>query len=579
MRQALECEFQTDYQDKLFYRAWLPAGQSVKKAVVLFHRGHEHSGRFQDLVDGLALEDHAFFAWDSRGCGRSPGPRGDAEGLGQLESDMDAFVRHLSQEYGITTEDMVVVAHSVAAVVAGLWVLDYAPRLRGLVLATPALKVKLYVPFAKEGLALLSRFGLMQTVSSYVSGSALTHDPQEARAYNEDSLVSREIATRVLLDLYRGAKRLLRYAANITVPTQVMVARADWVIKNKPIRKLFRRLASERKEIKVYKGFFHAVFHEKGRERVYDDLRNFVNDCFARPAPDRRALLEADTRGPSAERYEWLQAGPPPLSLNNFVWKSTRLSMLTLGRASRGVRLGISAGFSSGEMLDYVYENQARGFTPFGKLVDLYYLNSIGWVCIRQRRKNLVTLLEFALDLLGRSEALKLVDIAGGPGRYLLDLLAARPEQKLEVRVRDRDEQALKRGRDLALERGETRISYHSGDAFCPESLKALDSVDLAVVSGLYELFPKNEAVLRSLKGLAEVVRPEGYLIYTNQPSHPQLELIAETLTHADGNRWVMRCRSSAEIDELVREAGFEKIKTLIDGHGIFSVTLAQRVT
>jgi alpha-beta hydrolase superfamily lysophospholipase len=35
---------------KLFYRAWLP-GHPTDKALVLFHRGHEHSGRWQEMVE------------------------------------------------------------------------------------------------------------------------------------------------------------------------------------------------------------------------------------------------------------------------------------------------------------------------------------------------------------------------------------------------------------------------------------------------------------------------------------------------------------------------------------------------
>jgi alpha-beta hydrolase superfamily lysophospholipase len=43
-----------------------------------------------------------------------------------------------------------VVAQSVGAVLAVTWVHDYAP-IRCLVLASPAFKVKLYVPFARPG--------------------------------------------------------------------------------------------------------------------------------------------------------------------------------------------------------------------------------------------------------------------------------------------------------------------------------------------------------------------------------------------------------------------------------------------
>ena len=56
---------------ELFYRAWLPE-KPATKALLLFHRGHEHSGRWQETVAALGLEDVAVFAWDQRGHGRSP---------------------------------------------------------------------------------------------------------------------------------------------------------------------------------------------------------------------------------------------------------------------------------------------------------------------------------------------------------------------------------------------------------------------------------------------------------------------------------------------------------------------------
>lgn len=579
MRAASEHRFQAEDGLSIFYRAWMPDPARVENAVVLFHRGHEHSGRFQELVDALDLPETAFFAWDCRGCGQTSGPRGDAEGLAQLESDMDAFWRHLRAEYGVVEEKTVVVAHSVAAVVAGLWVLDYAPRLAGLVLATPALQVKLYVPFARQGLAVLSRFGLMTTVSSYVRGGALTHDRQQARAYESDPLISKEISTRLLLDLDRGARRLLKEAGGIAVATQVLAARADWVVKNRPIRRLFRRLGSRLKKIKVYRELYHGLFHEKGREQVYADLRQFLLAVWEKE-PETEFLRQADLDGPSAERYEWLKAGPPRVSGRHLLWKLTRLGMRSLGRASRGVRLGLNTGFSSGETLDYVYQNQAQGFTFAGRALDRYYLNSPGWAGIRQRRAHLEELLDVALEQASAppERALRVVDIAGGPARYLLDWLSRHQDRWLEVLVRDRDPAGLLAGKTEAQSRGEERIDYQAGDAFDQQGVAGLGPVEIAVVSGLYELFPSNEPVRRSLAGLSEAVARGGYLVYTNQPSHPQLELIAETLTHGDGSPWIMRCRSSAEMDELVREAGFRKVRTLADRHGIFTVTLAQKL-
>jgi hypothetical protein len=83
--------------------------------------------------------------------------------------------------------------------------------------------------------------------------------------------------------------------------------------------------------------------------------------------------------------------------------------------------------------------------------------------------------------------------------------------------------------------------------------------------------------VTRSRLGISEALAEDGYLIYTNQPWHPQLEMIARVLDNREGEPWVMRCRAQAEMDELVRAAGFTKQEMLIDEHGIFSVSIAQR--
>ena len=98
-------------------------------------------------------------------------------------------------------------------------------------------------------------------------------------------------------------------------------------------------------------------------------------------------------------------------------------------------------------------------------------------------------------------------------------------------------------------------------------------------MSGLYELFADNDQVARSLAGVAAAVPPGGYLLYTGQPWHPQLEFIARALTsHRDGVAWVMRRRSQQEMDGLVEAAGFRKVDQRIDAFGIFTVSLAQRI-
>ena len=106
-------------------------------ALLLIHRGHEHSGRFEDVVPGLALGT-AIFAWDQRGHGDSPGERGYAESLSQVVRDLDFWARHVCAVHGLGLEQVVAVGHSIGAVTLAAWVHDYAPPIWAMVLVAPA---------------------------------------------------------------------------------------------------------------------------------------------------------------------------------------------------------------------------------------------------------------------------------------------------------------------------------------------------------------------------------------------------------------------------------------------------------
>ena len=82
----------------------------------------------------------------------------------------------------------------------------------------------------------------------------------------------------------------------------------------------------------------------------------------------------------------------------------------------------------------------------------------------------------------------------------------------------------------------------------------------------------------RVLRGIDLDLASGGFLVYTCQPWHPQLELIARALTsHRGGAAWVMRRRTQGEMDQLVETAGFRKVAQRIDEWGIFTVSLAVR--
>jgi alpha-beta hydrolase superfamily lysophospholipase/SAM-dependent methyltransferase len=567
---------------RLFYRHWAPATTS-KKALILLHRGHEHSARFQGLVEALALDDFHVFAWDARGHGRSPGDRGYAESFSTMVADLDAFVRFLSGKFDVPIENMVVLGHSVAAVMVSAWVHDYAPPIRAMVLATPALRIKLYVPFAIPGLRLLQAARPKSFIKSYVKAKMLTHDPSQAQGYQSDTLISRSIAVNILLDVHDTATRLIDDAGAIQTPVLILSAGSDWVVKNSAQAKFFQRLGSRVKQLLVYPGFFHAIFHESDRHLVVDAVRDFIERSFRRGA-QMPSLLEADKAGYTKREYDQLRSPLPALCPRRLSFEAQKIFLKAFAKLSDGISLGWRTGFDSGQSLDYIYENKARGVTPLGKLIDGVFLNAIGWRGIRIRRQNLENaLLRTIEQVRATGEPVRLLDIAAGPGRYMLDALKHLPgggTGDVSALLRDHNGEALEQGRRLAREMGLANVEYAEGDAFSTDSLAAIaPAPNIAVVSGLYELFPDNEKVLASLKGLAAALGRGGYLIYTNQPWHPQVEMIARVLINRDQQPWVMRRRTQGEMDQLVQSVGFEKTDMAIDRYGIFTVSVARRVS
>jgi alpha-beta hydrolase superfamily lysophospholipase/phosphatidylglycerophosphate synthase/SAM-dependent methyltransferase len=569
--------FETHDGSRLFYRYWPACGAVPEGAIVLLHRGHEHGGRLAYLADELNLPAFSVFAWDARGHGQSVVQRNREPALGTFVKDLDCFIAHIAREYGIRVENIAIVSQSIGSVLAAAWVHDFAPPIRCMVLTAPAFKVKLYVPFARQALRWIYRLIGDFHVNSYVRPTVLTHDPERITSYRADPLIRRPISVRVLLGLYGTSDRIVHDAQAIRVPTQLLMSLNDWVVHENPQLEFFDRLGSPIKEKHTFAGFYHDVLGEKDRARALVKVRDFIVRAFMN---EPRATREAELVSATQAEFDALCRPLPLLSPKRVGYALTRVAMRTGGRLARGIRIGLATGFDSGSSLDYVYLNQPSGFTYLGKFIDRRYLESTGWSGIRTRKENVIRAIRRSIaELRKHGLPVRILDIAAGHGRYIFEALEQVAPYVESVLLRDNSEENVLLGSRLARERnlGDV-VRFALGDAFDRDSLACITpQPTLAVVSGLYELFPDNEPVRTSLAGLADAIMPGGLLVYTGQPLHPQLELIARTLPNREHRPWIMRRRTQAELDQLVADAGFYKVEQWIDDDGIFSVSIARR--
>jgi hypothetical protein len=264
-------------------------------------------------------------------------------------------------------------------------------------------------------------------------------------------------------------------------------------------------------------------------------------------------------------------------------WAIMRGMLSTVGRTSKGIRIGYKFGFDSGTMLDYVYLNQAQGDFGIGKLIDRLYLNAIGWQAIRARRALLKQMLHGEIERnRAQGKAVRLLDVAAGPGRYLQELLLeCEPERgDLHILCRDLSMDGLAQGAKQAEATRLQTIHYQHGDAFNPAPTDAQlgGPPNVIVVSGLYELILEDETIQQSLERLYQMLEPEGTLYFTTQTHHPQLEFIANVLPNRNGALWVMKCRPSTQLEAWAQQVGFKLVTSQLEEVGLFTVTEARKI-
>lgn len=560
--------FRTFDNKELFYRQWAHDVNENGRVLIILHRGHEHSERLGLVAARKEFAGYKIYSYDNRGHGNTQ-EKATFEFM-NLVRDLDSFVSFICKKENKNQEDLFVIANSVAGVVASTWVHDYAPKIRGMALIAPAFKIKLYAPFAAEILKLAIYFKPDLNIKSYVKAKYLTHDLAEQDRYNSDSLITPNIPARQLTTLLDTAKRVVDDANLIVTPTLILSAAKDYVVDSGVQGDFYANLSSSHKKFVKLEGFYHGILYEVDNQIAIDEISSFMQECFLSKETCKLSEMVKVTDDECSK----IAFGTLPLhkEINYF---TQRVMMKSLGNISNGMSIGLKYGFDSGVTLDYVYKNKAGGKNIIGKMIDKNYLNSIGWKGIRQRKINIIETIQNKIEILKeKGEKVRILDIAGGPARYLIEI--ASDNKDVEIQVRDYQEQNVEEGRELARQRGLTNISYKQSDAFDKNNYNKDEyTPNIVIISGVFELFGDNDLIENAIDGVCSIMPSNSFLIYTGQPWHPQLEQIANVLGNHQNEKWIMRRRAQYELDRLFNLKGFQKDQMKIDDWGIFTVSSA----
>jgi alpha-beta hydrolase superfamily lysophospholipase len=263
----------------LFVADWPTASPAATgRGVLLMHGLGEHSGRYAHVARFFNECGYSVRTYDHRGHGRSGGARGDAADAATLVEDaklaLDDFAQHLSAA-------PLLLGHSMGGLFAAYYATRGLSPLGGLILSSPALRIRLSGA-QRLLLRILGSTAPRLGIPNGLEPCYLSHRQEVVDAYAADPLVQSKISARLLRAMLEAIEFAQGRASTLKIDTLLLVAGDDRLVDASGSEAFFRQLAPGVGAIHTYAGYYHELFNEADAGRVFDDLRAWLVGLQAR---------------------------------------------------------------------------------------------------------------------------------------------------------------------------------------------------------------------------------------------------------------------------------------------------------
>ncbi|MBS3998328.1 MAG: lysophospholipase [Hydrogenophaga sp.] len=251
---------------------WRPRG-----VVLIVHGLGEHAWRYDPVADRLNEWGFCVRAYDQRGHGDSGGGRGalpsDDALLDDLAEVLDDTRRHIAEPWACP---LILMGHSMGGLVASSFVQRGLAPVDALVLSSPALDAGMGV-VQQQLVSLLYRWAPNFALSNGLDVRKISHSTAVVDAYQRDRLVHDRISARLARFIEQNGPRVLAAAPHWTVPTLLMYAGADALVRPAGSQAFAQQAPATVLTSRCFEGLYHEIFNEEDPSEVFTTLRGWLN--------------------------------------------------------------------------------------------------------------------------------------------------------------------------------------------------------------------------------------------------------------------------------------------------------------
>jgi len=260
----------------IVYDVWTPDAE-VRGVVVLAHGYGEHARRYDHVAQRFAESGLVTYALDHRGHGRAGGKRVRVRDMQEFVRDYRTLVSVATAEHpGVTR---IVLGHSMGGAIAFAYGVQHPGEYDLMVLSGPAIAAHTRVSKAKAVIGKAVGSILPDLPIESIDADLVSRDPQVVADYKADPLVYRgKVPAGIGKALLVVGETMPARAPGITAPLLVVHGADDQLISAEGSRRLMECVGSRDRELKIYPGLFHEVFNEPERDRVLDDVVDWIQE-------------------------------------------------------------------------------------------------------------------------------------------------------------------------------------------------------------------------------------------------------------------------------------------------------------